>query len=218
MTENRIFVNNTSDSFYDHIYMTPAKALCKKVYKLLVERKSVTVDIMAKWPDHELHVDFDYFGHSYKITLDNKLRSFQYKMLHKIVFFNDKLYIFKLSETTMCTFCHESLDSMEHRFWSCKKTQMFWADISYWYRNIFQDNFPLSLFIIIFNVSGHQLVDFIILLGKYYIYQSFINGKNICAGELINQVKLMEKVELDIAIKNGKLNKHIQKWTILCTY
>ena len=47
-------------------------------------------------------------------TLDSKLREFQYKILNNIVFTNDKLFRFGLSQSPNCTFCNEEPESLEH--------------------------------------------------------------------------------------------------------
>ena len=46
----------------------------------------------------------------FRTTLDCKLRELQYKILNNIVFTNDKLFRFGLSQSPNCTFCNEEPD------------------------------------------------------------------------------------------------------------
>ena len=65
----------------------------------------------------------------------NVLRSFQFKILHRIIYFNDKLFLFNISDAG-CDFCHEADDSIEHRFWKCGNSQKLWNDILQWYNGL----------------------------------------------------------------------------------
>ena len=60
-----------------------------------------------------------------KITLVNKLRSFQFNFLHRIVFFNDRSFKYKLVSTTLCDFCNQATDSFDHRYFKCPVVQEF---------------------------------------------------------------------------------------------
>ena len=46
----------------------------------------------------------------FKVTLDTKLRAFQYRFLNRIVYTNDKLSAFKIVDYPYCTFCKNEVD------------------------------------------------------------------------------------------------------------
>ena len=50
----------------------------------------------------------------FKITLDTKLREFHYKILHRICYTTVMLFKFGSSETPLCYFCNEELETLEH--------------------------------------------------------------------------------------------------------
>ena len=52
---------------------------------------------------------------NYKITRDNKLRQFHFKLLHRIVVTNKKLKRFVITDCIKCVMCSED-DSIEHVF------------------------------------------------------------------------------------------------------
>ena len=69
---------------------------------------------------------------SLRTTLESKLREFQYKILNDIVFTNDKLFRFGLSQSPNCTFCNEEPESIEHLLSHCKVSFEFWKDVLSW--------------------------------------------------------------------------------------
>ena len=44
-------------------------------------------------------------------TLDWKLREFQYKLLHNVIFCNDKLHQFGITQSNLCSFCREEVET-----------------------------------------------------------------------------------------------------------
>ena len=65
-----------------------------------------------------------------KLTLDFKLRVFQYKVLNDILYFNKSLYKMKLADTPLCTFCRREEETINHLFLECQYS--LWSDIQNW--------------------------------------------------------------------------------------
>ena len=55
---------------------------------------------------------------NYKITRDNKLRQFYFKLLHRILVTNKELKRFGITDCEKCVMCGEN-DSVEHTFFEC---------------------------------------------------------------------------------------------------
>ena len=66
------------------------------------------------------------------VTVETKLREFQYKILKDIVYTNDKLFRFKMIESPLCTFCQEEDESLEHLLFHCTITKNFWLSFLSW--------------------------------------------------------------------------------------
>ena len=66
----------------------------------------------------------------FKITLDTKLREFQYKILHRIRYTNVMLFKLGLAETPLCYFCNEELETLEHFLFHCEKVNTFWNELN----------------------------------------------------------------------------------------
>ena len=50
----------------------------------------------------------------FQSTLESKDREFQYKVLNRIVFTNEKFCCLGIVESPICAFCLEELESVEH--------------------------------------------------------------------------------------------------------
>ncbi|KAH3892519.1 hypothetical protein DPMN_016637 [Dreissena polymorpha] len=65
----------------------------------------------------------------YKATIESTLRKFQYKYIHRIIATNKYLFKCKLSNSNLCDFCGENIETIEHLFWECKHTQHIWNQL-----------------------------------------------------------------------------------------
>ena len=76
-----------------------------------------------------------------KVSVYSYMRCFQYKIINYILFLNKKLYIFGISETPLCSFCHAKEEATFHIFFNCCKTQSLWEEL----RKYFHDDFSLPI-------------------------------------------------------------------------
>ena len=65
-------------------------------------------------------------------TKDTKLRTFQFKFLHRRIATNDFLYKVGIASNNLCFFCNLHVETSEHIFWSCPFTQAFWRNVAKW--------------------------------------------------------------------------------------
>ena len=65
----------------------------------------------------------------FECAIDTKSREFQYKVLNRILPFNDFLFKIGKSESPLCTFCHKTEENMRHLFFQCSFVQHFWCSI-----------------------------------------------------------------------------------------
>ena len=56
-------------------------------------------------------------------TIDYKLRCFQYKILHNTLYLNQKLFLFRKHNTSLCSFCNLEDEKVIHLFAHCSKTK-----------------------------------------------------------------------------------------------
>ena len=92
-------------------------ATAKKIYETFSRRKQVPPTakqkLSAEYPDTILNWEKVY-SLPFRVTMESKIREFQYKVLNNIVFTNEKLFRFGLAQSPSCTFCQEESESLEH--------------------------------------------------------------------------------------------------------
>ena len=109
------------------------------------------------------------FSLPFKITLNTKLREFQYKVLHRICYTNIMLFKFGLAVSLLCYFCNKELETLEHFFFYCSKVSTFWNELNILLKSkeLISKNFHIQdiLFGLFSadNVDDNILVNYIIL-------------------------------------------------------
>ena len=77
------------------------------------------------------HLDWErIYSLHFKVTLDTKLREFQYKILHRICYTNDMLFKFRIVDSPLCYFCGEEIETLEHFFFHCERVRTFWRELN----------------------------------------------------------------------------------------
>jgi len=192
------------------------KLLCKKVYNYLIKRKVQKNEIHDKWGHIHINEDKKLFRHIERCTIVNKLRSFQFKFLHKILYFNERLFKCKLSTSSLCDFCHENIDSLEHRYFYCRITQEFLSNLTTWVKSKFNIvcEFQNVQFIITNSCTSAPVMDTILLHAKYYIYTCFIKKSLPHINVFIDMIEDLENTEKQIAEEKNRLFAHNKKWNI----
>ncbi|KAH3882425.1 hypothetical protein DPMN_006364 [Dreissena polymorpha] len=121
----------------------------------------------------------------YKATIESTLRNFQYKYIHRIIATNKYLFKCKLSNSNLCDFCSENIETIEHLFWECKHIQPIW----------------------------NQLTSFL-EQQQLNVKLSFLNFKKQVPNFncFIHSLKLKVQIEKEIALSNDTLQNFEQKW------
>ena len=60
-----------------------------------------------------------FFRNIYKVTNNNKLRSFQYRLLNRAIVVNAHLYRWGILDTNLCTFCNLEKETVMHIMYEC---------------------------------------------------------------------------------------------------
>ena len=150
-------------SLLDNIKEFPTKAMEKWTTSL-----SLPDDIQWK----------NLFKIAFQCTIENKLRNFQYKFIHRITYTNDRLCQWGLVESTLCDFCNSNIDTIIHRFWMCEHSQIIWNKMWNWAKTLTDlPSITLSLAILNVDIDNNipLVIHHIIILTKFYIYRCFIS-------------------------------------------
>ena len=142
-------------------------------------------------------------------TTDTTLHSFQYKILHDVLFLNKKLYTFGITNTALCCFCNTVEETPIHIFFDCVHVKCLLGRL----RMKFQNDFilasltPQTAILGLYNEANdnYNLLSHILLIFKYYI--CILREKRILNIDVLianlTKVKKREK-QISIATSNKR--------------
>jgi len=210
------------DTVYIYIDETKSdllKASSKLLYKGFKTKKQTPPTAKRKLKDKYPEVIEDWkkiYSLPFTVTLETKIREFQYKLLNDIIFTNERLFRFKMIESPMCTFCLKEVESLEHLLFYCDTTKDFWRAFSSWLsnQNVSLDTltFENILFGVFNNNEDFIILNHLILLGKFFIYKCKLNKIKPTLTIFLAKTKTVYYIEKKIATKNNQLYKHYKKW------
>ena len=192
------------------------------IYKTLVSKLvTAPTKTLGKWSNDLGLNDIcweEIFKRAYSCSIESKLRNFQFKFIHRIVFTNNKLCALGLVDSSLCDFCNYNLDTIIHRFWTCPCSQTIWENLWEWVSTYFElPNITLSL--VMLNIDKEDQIPLVIhqciIITKLYIYACYIGKTKPSWNHLKDKIFRTEETERLIAIKRDLLEKHIEKWHIL---
>ena len=144
-----------------------------------------------------------------------KLRSFQYRLLHRALVLNSHLFRWGLTEDNLCTFCKETKETIEHLLVECHFSQTVWFAMQNFVKRFSNETFSLQKSQLLLNCvhpnPGH-VFNFICLVTKQYLYRKRCQKDLPNVNELNGVILSYENVEKYNAIKNNMLVKHQKKW------
>lgn len=110
-------------------------------YNMLVkEKKPKIIKQVTAWNNELNNENINWklvFLTPITLTIETKLRAFQYKYLMNILPNNTYLLKISIASTAMCDFCCTLLETIEHMFWRCQYAQDLWNNV---YSLISQNN------------------------------------------------------------------------------
>ena len=140
-------------------------------------------------------------------TYNTYLRSFQYKILHNILFLNKKLYLSGKTKSPLCSYCNTNDETPIHLFCECNSTKSLWIQLNRPFHSDlkFPELTPKTAIVGVFNdsVSNIHLVNHILLLFILYIYKSR-NKHRLNIHELLANILNIKKLEKVTALGNVK--------------
>ena len=63
------------------------------------------------------------------VTVDNRIRVFQYKLLRSILFLSKMLFRFGIVSRALCSFCNSEEETLFYIFHDCTHTQNLWNQL-----------------------------------------------------------------------------------------
>jgi len=200
---------------------------CDKFLKKVTSKKiySAKIKLLSKPPTSEsffqtkLGIQPDEFSEFYNVpfltTIYTKLRSFQFKINHNILFTKEKPFKVGMKESDRCNLCNKETETLSHLLVSCEIIKPLWKKIEenmlapFGISSLSEKDILLGLKI---SDKTNIIVNHVILETKYYIYVSSLKEKKTVYQQLKNRLKITESIEESIAFRKNKLEKHTHKW------
>ena len=110
-----------------------------------------------------------------KATNDTPLHWFQIQLLHRILPTGRYLFLWKIIDSPLCSFCKQEEEAITHLF--CAVIQSFWSNLQTLIKesSINCTHFELSETLVLFGVTDNFITDKVIdlfsLLAKLYFYR-----------------------------------------------
>ena len=200
---------------YDSIILSTH--IPKVVYAKLQDDGIVNRSICDKW-SAEMQKDIsesdivDMCKKIYSITNIPRLRSFQYRFVHRAIVLNSHLFRWNMRESNACSVCGEEKETLLHLFFTCEKIKALWEDVSIFTEQFTGYTFELTLDNIMWCNSDNKLINSIILTVKQHIYSQRCLSLDVNSFKAIECIKRLRNSEKYIAQKHDKLSVHNKKW------
>ena len=152
------------------------------------------------------------YNRIYITTKDVQLRWFQYRVINRIIPTERYLYITKIKEDPICSFCHEEEQNICHLFFECDIVFNFWMKLERLFKEkcIHCNNISLDKELVILgykkNFISDTVFDFILLLAKFYIYKMKLDEKFPTLENFINYLKKRYILEKYVASIENNAN------------
>ena len=168
--------------------------------------------VRQKW---ESEIDEYISGSSIEVrnaTASTYLLYLHFRIISRIFATNKFLYAAQLSQSTDCSFCNDSIETIVHLFWECPKVQIFTKEILSHLRTRF--NFTMTT-----NAKNWFLLNelpnievLIITVSKSVIHKARLSGTQPNVVALINTLRIEAQKERYNAVTNNRLDKFENKW------
>ena len=194
----------------------------KKIYKQIIDTLGIAPTSeqyfrdLLKVSSKEMK---EYYCIPFRTTIYTKLRSFQFKINHNIIYTNDKLHKIGYTSSDMCALCNKHTETLTHLFVDCEKVKPLWSQIinnllpPYGIKTLTRKDILLG---VILKENQNSVINHILLEAKYYIYICKLEKSNPVYNRLVNRLKITECIESKIAMKSStKTITHTHKWNHL---
>ena len=167
--------------------------------------------VVCKWKNELLTPDDDAFLNKIfnlpkMCNRDTWMQMFQYKILHRIVATNSKLFLYKIFDSPLCSYCTSDSETILHLFCECDLTTGVWQEIINWLN---PQGFRFEYFrdsqIILGDPRIDAVVNRILLTTKIAIFINREQSKPPTLNQVLAMLKSQFRIEKFNAERSDKL-------------
>ena len=145
------------------------------------------------------------------------MRCFQYKVLNNALFLNKKLFLFKKSKSSLCSFCKEKDETIFYLYFYCPNYINLWNQLNF-YRaeDLTLPAQTVQAAVFAFSEKDYTenviLYNRLFLIFKLYVYRFREKGLlNVMS--LVNQIMKIKKIEKENSFYSEKKRvKYDKRW------
>ena len=156
----------------------------------------------------------------FKVTIENKLRCFQFKIIHNILPSNQSLFKMGKKTSPRCEHCFSPNETLTHMLYECPTVQKFWREIITWWNELRSEKISLNETDILYGYkpdsSNFYALNHVLITAKHHIFQFWLQNTPPSFSNFLSILKDKILCENKIAFKNNTLSKFKSKWTTLC--
>lgn len=205
-----------------------AKLTNKDLYSSLLKSEySKSPKCVTKWEEEfGNELEWKKIHTAAKVDTKAKIQSFQYAIIHR--FFPCGLYLSKWlkNSSPYCSICNQyQIDTISHYFYTCQGTHSLWTDLENWLNRCFSThNITIKMnckdIILGFSEPGRhiELLNFITLQAKWFIYCKKINSEFITFREFLQVLKNRLKIEKYIYTLKDKGKLFMKNFEIILPF
>lgn len=195
------FLHNAAvDTGYKLMFDKLHKMSSRNIYSKLIEDPSTMDHLKTRW-ENKLNYGItrekfqDVFFDIYTNVPCPKLRSFQFRFVHRRIFLNEILYKWKIVDTARCFYCENEYETMEHLFIHCTVTSRFWELLQNWFECATDTVVNLTPLDIALCQTNDRTLNTILICAKQFIFKRRIQEKFINFYIFKDELKLLAKFE-----------------------
>ena len=212
-------INEEADE--NNLY-TKIKSLNKPTayaYRAITARHSAIGHCYHKWtkllPEIELETIEDAFKTLYKCTNYTKLRSFQFRFIHKALVMNTQLYKWKITSNDLCCNCNKKPETVLHFFCECEVARKLWLDVKLHVLGKYGAPLQTDIVSILFgNKDLTDLQNLIYIAVKCLMYTARCKKERINVLKIDNFINQCQKYERHNAFRTNKVAVYEKKWAL----
>ena len=133
------------------------------------------------------------------------LQMFQYKILHRILPTNKKLFQYNIKQSSDCEYCGQAEESLIHLFCECDIASVIWQEVVDWLgKQLIKTEYLTDSPILLGEPSFDPVVNRVLITTKMIIFKNKMEMRAPRLPQVIASLKLQFKTEKSIASNNNK--------------
>lgn len=117
----------------------------------------------------------------------------------------------------MCSFCHETPETLIHIFYECRYVTSFWENFQLWINDTLHLDLKFTVTEVIFGFfsQNNDIVNLCIILAKFHIYKQKLKNSIPCFEGMKKEMFYYKKFEEYLCKIKFQYGKFLQEWGML---